>query len=70
MRAAAPETETAEAAQFDLLPVAERLGDAAEQGVEDDLGALLRQAGGVGHLLDERCLRQTAFGHGLVVSLL
>ena len=33
-------------------------------------GTLLRQAGGVGHLLDEHCLRQAAFGDGLVVSLL
>ena len=37
--------------------------DAAEHGVNDDLGALLRQAGGVGHLLDERRLRQAAVGH-------
>ena len=56
MRPAAPETETAEAAEFDFLPLVQRLRDAAEQGVDDNLG--------VGHLLDERRLRQAVFGHG------
>ena len=42
----------------------EHLHDAAEHGVDDDLGALLREAGDVGHLLDERRLRQAAVGHG------
>jgi len=36
VRPAAPETERAEAAQFHLVPVAQRLDDAAEQGVDDD----------------------------------
>ena len=65
-RLAAPETETAEAAKLDLLPFVQRLGDVAEHGVDDDFGALLREAGDVGHLLDERRLRKAAFGHGLV----
>ena len=38
--------------------------DAVLHGVDDDLGALLREAGGVGYLLDERRLRQAAVGHG------
>ena len=38
----------------------------AEHRVDDDLGALLREAGGVGDLLDERRLCQAAYGHGLV----
>ena len=51
-RLAAPETETAEAAEFDLLPVVQCLRDVAEHGVDDDCGALLRETGGIGHLLD------------------
>ena len=39
-RSATAETEAAEAAQFDLLPLVRRLRDAAGQGVDDDLGAL------------------------------
>ena len=66
VRLAAPEPETAEAAEFDLLPLVQRLRDAAEDGVDDDLGALLREVGGVGHLLDERHLRQGAVRHGFV----
>ena len=63
MRLAAPETETAEAAEFDLLSTLQRLHDAAEHGVDDDLGALPGEAGDVGHLLDERRLRRAAIGH-------
>ena len=37
-----------------------RLHDAAEHGVDDDFGALLREAGGVGYLLDELRLRKAA----------
>ena len=66
VRLAAPEPETAEAAEFHLLPSVQRLDDAAEHGVDDDFGVPLREAGGVGHLVDERRLRQVAFGHGLV----
>ena len=62
-RLAAPETEAAEAAEFDLLSPVQRLHDAPDHGVNDDLGALLRQAGGVGHLPDECRLRQVAVGH-------
>ena len=54
------------AAKFDSLPVVQRRRDAAEQGVDDDLGALLREIGGVGHLLHERRLRQVAVDHGFV----
>ena len=61
-RLAAPETETAEAAEFDLLALLQRRHDVAEHGVDDDFGALLREAGGIGHLLDERRLRKAAFG--------
>ncbi len=65
-RRAAPETETAEAAEFDLLPLVQRRRHVAEHGVDGDFGALLREAGGIGHLLDERRLRKAAFSHGLV----
>ncbi len=65
-RLAAPETETAEAAEFDLLPLSQRLRDVAEHGADNNFGALLREAGGIGHLLNERRLRKAAFGHGLV----
>ena len=41
-RPAAPETGIAEAAELDILPLAQRLRDPAEQDVDDDLGALLR----------------------------
>ena len=41
-RPAAPDTGIAEAAEFDILPLAQRLRDPAEQDVDDDLGALLR----------------------------
>lgn len=34
-------------------------------GCNDDLGVLLREVGGVSHLLGQRRLRQTAVGHGL-----
>ena len=44
----------------------QRRHDVAEHGVDDDFGALLREAGDMGHLLDERRLRQAAVGHGLV----
>src|SRR4029079_13932655 len=37
-----------------------RLDDALEDGVDDDLGLLLRQPGLAGHLLDELCLRHAA----------
>ena len=65
-RLAAPEAKAAEAAEFDFLLAAERLGDAAEHGLDDDFGTLLREVGDVGHLLDERRLRQSVFGHGFV----
>ena len=47
-------------------PLCSASADVAEHGVDDDCGALLREAGDVGHLLDERRLCQAAFGHGLV----
>ena len=58
--------KAAEAADFDLLPAAERLDDAAEHSLDDDFGALLREVRDVGHLLHERRFRQSAFGHGFV----
>ena len=60
--AAAPETETAEAAEFDPLPLLQRRRHVAEHGVDADFGALLREAGSIGHLLDERRLRYAAPG--------
>ena len=66
-RLATPDAKAAEAAQFDLLPPAERLGDAAEHGLDDDSRALLRDVGDVGHHLHERRLRQGAAGHRLIL---
>ena len=63
VRLSAPETENAEAAEFDLLATVQGLDDAVEHGVDDDLGALPGEAGDMVHLLDERRLRQAAFGH-------
>lgn len=65
-RLASPEVKAAEAGEFDFFLAAESLGEAAEHGLEDDFGTLLREVGDAGHLLDERRLRQSAFGYGFV----
>ena len=75
-RLVAPEAKAAEAAEFDLLLAAARLGDAAEYGLDSDYGTLLREVGDVDHLLDVKrrlsseCLvvRHViifGYGHGL-----
>src|SRR5262249_15120292 len=59
-RLAPPQPEAAEPAQADLLPAMQRVHDALEDGVNDDLGVLLREVGHARHFLDE-----FGFGHPL-----
>src|SRR5262245_59252690 len=61
--------EAAEAAQLDLLTPMQRIDDALEDRVDDDLGVLLRQVGDTGDLLHELRLghaaaRRCRKGHG------
>ena len=44
-----PYTDPAEAAELTLLPLVQRHRDVAEHGVDDDFGALLREADGVAY---------------------
>src|SRR5262249_50776246 len=62
-RLALAEAEAAEAAQLDLLAAMERLDDAAKDGVDDDLGMLLRQIRDARHLFHQLRLRHAAVGH-------
>src|SRR5690606_23240683 len=57
-RLPSPQTKTAEAAQFDLLAAVQREDDALEDGVDDDLGVLLRKVRGPRDFFDE-----FGFGH-------
>src|SRR6266545_5408108 len=48
-----PDTEAPEPAQLDLVPLAQSLGDVVEDGVDDQLGFLLREACQLGHFFDQ-----------------
>src|SRR5688572_1846440 len=59
-RLALPQAEAAEPAQLDLLPAMQRIDDALEHRVDDDLGMLLGEVGDPRDFLDELRLRHAA----------
>src|SRR5581483_3294414 len=67
-RVALADAEAAEAAQLDLLARLERLDDALEDGVDHDLGLLLREAGLLRDLLHELGLGHSAPGQLIILG--
>ena len=63
-----PQAEAAEPAQLDLLAPVQRVDDALEHRVDDDLGVLLGQVGDPRDFLDELRLRHAACVHESVLS--
>src|SRR5688572_2184175 len=59
-RLALPQAETAEPSQLDLLAAVQRVDDALEDGIDDDLGVLLREVRDARDLLDELRLGHAA----------
>src|SRR5579864_128129 len=60
-RAAVADAEAAEASELDLLAILERVDDAVEHRVDDDLGVLLGQLRRPSHFLD-----QLGLGHAVL----
>src|SRR5262245_3748051 len=63
-RLALPQAEAPEAPQLDLFAAMERRHDAVADGIDDDLGMLLREVGHPGDFFD-----QLGFGHQFTSSL-
>src|SRR5262249_23168971 len=63
-RLATPQPEAAEPAQLDLLAAMQRVDDALEDRVDDDLGVLLGEVRNPGTLFDELRFRHAASIHG------
>jgi hypothetical protein len=63
-RLAAAQPEAPEPAQLDLLAAVQRVDDALEDRVDDDLGVLLGEVRDARHFLDEFRLRHAAGVHG------
>src|SRR6185295_14214444 len=63
-RSAMADAEAAEAPQLDLLSILERVNDAVEHRIDDDLGVLLGELSGAGDLFD-----QLGLGHPVLQGL-